>query len=83
MDQMTQAMLQGPWISMTSSKKMSNLLAKPNKNDLAYVKDLLETRKVKPVIDSFYPLTEVPEAFRYLETGHAKGKVVINVENDN
>ena len=81
--QMSQAMLQGPWISMTGSKKMSNLLAKPNKNDLAYVKDLLEARKVKPVIDSRYPLSEVPEAFRYLEAGHAKGKVVINVVNKN
>ena len=81
--QMSEAMLQGPWISMTGSKKMSNLLAKPNKNDLAYVKDLLEARKIKPVIDSCYPLSEVPEAFRYIEAGHAKGKVVINVVNKN
>jgi len=75
--QMFQAMLQGPWISMTGSQKMGNLLAKPNNADLAFVKDLLEAGKVVPVIDKRYPLSEVPEALRYLEEGHALGKVVI------
>ena len=52
---------------------------KPNQQDLIFVKELLEAGKVKPVIDRSYPLAEVPEALRYLETGHAQGKVVITV----
>ena len=79
MAQMSQAMLQGRWISMTGSQKMGNLLARPNKQDLAFIKELLEAGKVKPVIDRCYPLSEVPEAIRYLEEGHAQGKVVITV----
>ncbi len=58
---------------------MGNLLARPNKKDLTFMKELLEAGKVKPVIDRRYPLREVPEALRYLEEGHAKGKVVITI----
>ena len=84
MAQMSQAMLQGPWISMTGSKKMGNMgVAKPNQKDLVIMKELLETGKVKPVIDRCYPLSEVPKALRYLEEGHAQGKVVITVACDN
>jgi NADPH:quinone reductase-like Zn-dependent oxidoreductase len=84
MAQMTQAMIQGPWISMTGSKKMSNMgVAKPNQSDLVFIKELLESGKVKPVIDRCYPLSEVPEALRYLEEGHARGKVVITVAQNN
>ena len=79
MAQMSQAMFQGPWISMTGSKKMGNMILKPNKNDLVFMKKLLEAGKVKPVIDRCYPLSEVPAAFRYLEGGHATGKVVITI----
>jgi NADPH:quinone reductase-like Zn-dependent oxidoreductase len=64
---------------MTGSKKMGNLAAKPNKNDLAFVKELLEAGKVVPVVDRRYALREVSEALRYLEEGHARGKVVIGV----
>jgi NADPH:quinone reductase-like Zn-dependent oxidoreductase len=42
-------------------------------------KDLIETKKVMPVIDRCYTLDEVPEAIRYLEEGHARGKVIINL----
>jgi len=52
---------------------------KPNKDDLQFLKELIEAGKVKPVIDRTYPLREVPEAIRYLEEGHARGKVVITV----
>jgi len=84
MAQMTQAMLQGPWISMTGSQKMGNMgVAKPNQNDLVFMKELLEAGKVKPVIDRCYPLSEVPDAIRYLEEGHAQGKVVITVAHNN
>jgi NADPH:quinone reductase-like Zn-dependent oxidoreductase len=79
--QMFQAMLLGPWISMTGSKKMGALSAKANPKDLAFVKELLEAGKVKPVIDRRYPLSEVPEALRYLGEGHARGKIVITVEH--
>src|SRR5437588_9179707 len=77
--QMFQAMLLGPWISMTGSKKMGNLLKKSNQKDLALMKELLEASKVVPVIDRRYPLCEVAEALRYVEAGHAQGKVVITV----
>jgi len=84
MAQMSQAMLQGPWISMTGNKKMGNMgVAKPNQNDLVIMKELLETGKVKPVIDRTYPLSEVAAAIRYLEEGHAQGKVVITVAHNN
>ena len=79
MAQMFQAMLLGPWISMTGSKKMGALMAKPNQEDLVFMKELLEAGKVVPVIDRRYPLSEVAEAIRYLEEGHARGKVVITM----
>lgn len=58
---------------------MGNSLMKPNQKDLVFVKELLEAGKVKPVIDRCYPLSEVAEAIRYLEEGHARGKVFIRV----
>lgn len=81
--QMFEAMLMGPLVSMTSNKKMGNVMAKPNQENLAFVKQLLEAGKVKPVIDRCYPLSEVAEAIRYLEAGHAQGKVVITVQPGN
>ena len=82
MPQMFQAMLLGPWISRNSEQKMVHFLAKPNKKDLTFIKELLETGKVKPVIDGCYPLSEVAGAFRYMEEEHARGKVVIAVDRD-
>ena len=76
MRQFSQVMLLGPLLSM-GSQKMGNLLTKPNQKDLAFVKTLLETGKIRPVLDRRYKLKDVPEALRYLEAGHAKGKVVI------
>jgi len=77
--QMVEAMFQGSWISMTGSKKMGNLSMKSNKEDLIFMKELLEAGKVVPVIDRRYPLSEVADAMRYLEEGHARGKIVITV----
>jgi NADPH:quinone reductase-like Zn-dependent oxidoreductase len=57
--------------------------ASPNKQDLLILKELLETGKLVPVIDKCYPLSETAEAVRYLETGHARGKVVITVAQNN
>jgi NADPH:quinone reductase-like Zn-dependent oxidoreductase len=82
MAQVFQAMLLGPWLSMIGTKKMGNMMAKPNNKDLAFLKELIEAGKVKPVIDRCYPLAEVPEALRYLEEGHAQGKVVITVAHN-
>ncbi len=77
--QIFQALLLGPWMSMTGSKKMGALSAKPNQKDLVFMKELLEAGKVVPVIERRYPLSEVAEAIRYLEEGHARGKVIITV----
>jgi len=77
-----QAMVMGPLISMTTGKKMGLMLHKPNK-DLDSLTKLIETGKVKPVIDKCYPLAETPEAFQYFGEGHAKGKVVITLEHNN
>ena len=79
MAQIFQAMLLGPWISMVGSKKMGGIVAQPNITDLAFIRDLLEAGTVTPVIDRWYALDEVAEAFRYFEEGHAQGKVVITV----
>ena len=76
-----QLLFLGPWISMTTSKKMGLLLHKANKG-MAFMKELLEAGKVLPVIDRRYPLSEVAKALRYFEEGHAKGKVVITVEHN-
>jgi NADPH:quinone reductase-like Zn-dependent oxidoreductase len=78
-----QALLLAPLLSLIGSKKMCIFLAKLNKKDLAVLKDLLEAGKVVPVIDRRYPLSDVAEALRYLEEGHARGKVVITLEYNN
>jgi NADPH:quinone reductase-like Zn-dependent oxidoreductase len=71
-------------IMVLGGKKVGMMkTAKANKEDLAFIKGLLEAGKVVPVIDRCYPLAETAEAIRYLETGHARGKVVITVaQND-
>ena len=79
MAQFFQALLLGPWISMTGSKKMGGMMTKPNQKDLVFIKELLEAGKVVPVIDKCYPLSKTAEAIRYLEEGHARGKVVITM----
>jgi NADPH:quinone reductase-like Zn-dependent oxidoreductase len=60
-------------------QKVQPFLAKKSGEDLAALKELIEAGKVTPVIDRAYPLSEAPEAIRYLEDGHARGKVVITV----
>ena len=69
------ALLLSPFVS----QKLVNFTVKPNKEDLQFLKELIEAGKVTPVIDRTYSLTEVPEAIRYLEEGHTQGKVVIAV----
>jgi len=74
-----QVMLVGSLASRTGSKKIGSMLANVNKKDLVYLKELLAAGKVVPVIDRRYTLSEVAEALRYLEEGHARGKVVITI----
>ena len=54
-------------------------MAKLSKEDLIVIGGLMEAGKVKPVIDRSYPLAEVPDAIRYLEEGHARGKIIITM----
>ncbi len=78
-----QALLLGPVISRTGRQKMGFMgIAKFNQKDLVFVKELLEAGKVVPVIERSYPLGETAEALRYLEEGHARGKVVITVDHN-
>ena len=70
--------LGGLWASMTGDRRLVSHLAKPpNEQDWAFMRELLESGQVRPVIDRRYTLSEVPEALRYLREGHARGKVVI------
>jgi NADPH:quinone reductase-like Zn-dependent oxidoreductase len=66
-------------LSWFVSQKQVMVLAKPSKEDLTVMRELMESGKVTPVIDRSYSLSEVPDAIRCLEAGHARGKVVITV----
>jgi len=81
--QIFQAMLMGSWMSETGGRKMGGISAKIDQKDLGLIKELIEAGKVKPIIDRRYPLSEAAEALRYLGEGHARGKVVITVEQNN
>lgn len=71
-----------PVLSQLWRRKLIGFVAKPNKGDLTLLGNLLGTGMMTPVIDRRYRLSEVPEAIRYLEEGHARGKVVITSNND-
>ena len=71
-----QTMLLSPFVS----QKMGMMMAQLTKSDLNILGDMMQSGKVKPVIDRTYKLSELPAAIRYLEEGHARGKVVITVE---
>jgi NADPH:quinone reductase-like Zn-dependent oxidoreductase len=77
--QMAEAILMGPWLSEKGGRRLGRVDMKSTRADLQFLADLLETGKLKPVIDRRYSLPQVPEAIRYLEEGHARGKVVITV----
>jgi NADPH:quinone reductase-like Zn-dependent oxidoreductase len=76
--QLTDALLFGPLLSI-GRQKLGNLLAKPNQADLLCLKELCEAGTVKPMIDRRFLLSDVPAAIRYVEDGHARGKVVVTV----
>jgi NADPH:quinone reductase-like Zn-dependent oxidoreductase len=77
--QILQAMLLGALISMTSRRRIGNLMAVAKKKDLVMLGEMLETGKVKPVVDKTVTLRGVPDAIRYLEQEHARGKIVVTV----
>ena len=83
MVQVFQMLLMGPFVSMMGSKKICGMMNHINQKDLYVVKELIEAGKVKPVIDKRYQLSEVAEAIRYYAEGHARGKVVVTVEDSN
>ena len=66
-------------LSPSVSQKMASFTVKPNREDLQLLKQFIEDGTITPVIDRTYPLAQVPEAIRYLEEGHARGKVVITL----
>src|SRR5271169_978854 len=69
-------------LSLFGSQKLLMVLAKPSKQDLNFMREHMESGKITPVIDRLYNLNEVPEAIRYLEIGHARGKIIITLENN-
>jgi NADPH:quinone reductase-like Zn-dependent oxidoreductase len=62
------------------SQKMGMMMADPSNKDLTLLADMMQSGKLKPVIDRTYKLEQVPDAIRYVEQGHARGKVVITVD---
>jgi NADPH:quinone reductase-like Zn-dependent oxidoreductase len=70
-------------LSIFSGRKLTTLLARSTVEDLTKTGELMKTGSLKPVIDRRYPLNEVPEAIRYLEEGHARGKVIIALGDSN
>ncbi len=65
--------------AIRSSRKVVFFIAKLTREDMEVLRELLETGKVKPIVDRTYPLSEAADAFRYLGEGHARGKVVVTV----
>ena len=74
-DRQLRAQMLSPFVR----QKLGTFIAKQKGDDMVVLKELIEAGKVTPVIDTTYPLSEVPEAVRHLEEGHARGKVVITV----
>jgi NADPH:quinone reductase-like Zn-dependent oxidoreductase len=78
-----QLLLVNPWLKRTTGKRVHILAVRRNREDLVFITELCEAGKIIAVIDRQYPLSEVPAALRYLGEGHAKGKVVVTVGQNN
>jgi NADPH:quinone reductase-like Zn-dependent oxidoreductase len=74
-----QMLLMGPWIRRTKARNLRLLVVPQNRTDLIAITQLCESGEIVPAIDRRFSLSEVPDAFRYIVAGHAKGKVVITV----
>jgi NADPH:quinone reductase-like Zn-dependent oxidoreductase len=74
-DRQIRALLLSPFVG----QKLGTFVNRENHEDMLVLKELIEAGKITPVIDRRYPLSEVPDAIRYMRDGHARGKVVITV----
>jgi NADPH:quinone reductase-like Zn-dependent oxidoreductase len=72
-------MLRAPIVSLFVGQRLRGLATKVKREDLLALVELVESGKVRPVIDRTYPLIEAPDAIRYLQEGHSRGKIVITV----
>ena len=69
----------GALISLTGKKKMGILVHNQNKKDISYIIDLIQNKKIKPIIEKCYSLEETPKAFEHLGNGKALGKIVVSI----
>ena len=68
-------------LSMFSDRKVTSFLAKGSADDLAFIGNMIASGELTPVIDRVYDLNESADAMRYLEEGHARGKVIVTVSS--
>ncbi len=76
------AILRGFWLSKTTRKKVIGGIASERREDVEFLRNLIEDKILKPVIDRCYPLDQIVEAHRYVDRGHKQGNVVITLEHD-
>lgn len=78
--QLFQAVALGPMLSSKDGRKLGSMVARMDLRDMELLTELLETEKLKPVIDRRYPLSQTADAMRYMAEGHAHGKIVLSME---